>query len=817
VISDLTVFSDFEIFRQGPVRIQAEMNDDCSGVAGIYYQVVPENNQFNKPGIWTALDAEGLVLKADRKCRLFFKAVDAAGNITYFTGKNLILDAQAPVGAGGGDLTILPLNTNLSEHGFYYGDVSVSLHIEEPVVETVFSGLKQVTYRVLADGIVTQEGQLYPGSGEEKKEENRVVSWDGGVVISAQNNDSNHVVLEITAVDQAGNIRTTSTADGQIKIDVTEPVASARYDSNTPANTHNSVSYYTGSRTMTLSVTELNFLAEQSFIYVTNKDTGALSAYEWAAQGDGHAAIIPITEDGHYSVAVSITDAAGNKTEALIFDEGTDAGSFFVLDNTAPEMTVAYDNNLASNEIYFDAPRTATITVTERNFDPEAVDAEILVTDANGLAKTLVVSNWISNGNTHTAYVEMASDGVYSVNITCTDIPGNEAKPTSYVGIAAQNWILDQTIDAPQISGVEHNTPYAEEVVPVVDFTDVNFDFFGFKLYRTRLNEIGVDITSEVKDSVTVEDIDDGKRVTFDIFDKVRDNDGIYTLEVFQTDKAGNTATAQVTFSVNRFGSVYVYSEYLLSIMGGSFQKIDTDVVIVEINPTRVVAGSAVIQITRDGTPIADPIYSIEPVANGKETPGSSGWYEYQYTISADNFEKDGVYTIVVSTVDSAGNVPENTGEATAIRFSVDTTAPELLSVIGLENSIVKADSLEIDFTASDNVSLHKIQVYVDEQLIQEWNDLDGYSFTGSFIIPAGLERHVRIVIEDKAGNILDTDSEGFAPGYSWQDVTVSTNPLLRFYANKPLFYSSLAAVVLGVAAVCFFIISKKRKNKQDV
>lgn len=811
---DCVLATDFTVFRNETVTVQPTADGGDSGLAALYYQTGTTPDSYDPAGKWTPVSVDGIQLKPDQKYCLFFKAVDTAGNITYFSAKSILLDTKAPGGANGSNaITLQPTDKNRSAHGFYSGDVTVNVHIEEPVLDTVFSGLQSISYRVLADGRMTQQGTIRPSEESLVLQEGRTLSWTGSITISGILNNSNNVVLEVTAVDAAGNVRTTSTAYGEIRIDMTDPVIDAAYDHNEPAAHLNGSAYFTGSRKLTVTVTERNFVAAESRVYVTDQDTGKTVAYEWSSEGNNHTAVLDIQEDGHYTVHVSITDAAGNNSTTMVFAEGSVAANAFVIDNTSPIVTISYDNNDALG-YFFDAPRTARITVIDRNFDPANFTAAITCTAENGTVHAVPLSSWVSNGNSHTASVLFSGNGEYSVEVSCTDIPGNESGNVRYTGIAAQKFVIDLDISKPQFSSVLANDAYAGELIPVITFLDHNLADYTLTLYRTRLNEIHKDVTEEVLTGhVTEETVAGGMKVSLDIFPEEEAYDGIYTLEAAITDKAGNTESSSITFSVNRFGSTYVYDEDLLAVNGQILYKLDKDLIITEINPTRLEAGSLMIQITKDGTPIANPIYREIPAADGTEQPAESGWYEYQYVITKENFTQDGTYTVVISTKDSAGNVPENTSGSYAIRFSIDTTAPELSSVVGLEEAIVKADSLSVRFDAIDNIGLSRITVYVDGEEVSRWTELEGYSHSGTFTIAAGLDRHVRIVLEDKAGNILDTDAEGFAPGYAWQDVTVSTNGLLRFYANKPLFYGTLAALGLGIGWIFFLIWKRKKKE----
>lgn len=813
-ISDRTVATDFTIFRNQAVTIQPSAQGGDSGMAAIYYQVQTSGADFDVNGTWTQV-TDTLTFKPDQKVCLFFKAVDLAGNTTYFSAQSILLDAKAPVGGENSDkLLLTPTDLNLSKHGYYGGDVTVNVHIEEPAKDNVFSGLQSITYKVYANGKQTQSGKIGMAENSVETAEGRILSWDGQIVISSLLNNSNNVILEVTAVDMAGNVKTTRTAEGQIRIDRTTPTISGKYTGNNPVVVKDGVSYFTGKRTLTVQVEELNFIPGESSILVRDLDTGKAVSYAWTSQGNVHTAVAEITEDGNYVVSANIVDAAGNITNTILFDEGSAAPRAFVLDNTKPVVTVTY-NNQQSRDIYFNAPRTMTVTVEERNFNPDLVDIDILFTPAGNGTGAYEIGSWTSKGTTHTAHVTLARDGVYQISGSGMDILGNAAEEVIFRGEAAQNFVIDQTMAGPQFSGVEHNTAYAGEVIPVIEFLDVNPDTYEIRIQQTRLNQIGKDVTDQIMAGAEVKTVTGGTVVTLDVFPMEEAYDGIYTVTASMKDKVGNTSEKSITFSVNRFGSSYVYDEALLETNGKVLHRLEKDLVITEINPTRLEEGSLLIQITKDGTPVAQPIYTEAPAADGSEDPAASGWYEYRYVISRENFTQDGIYTVVVSTKDAAGNVPENTSEEYAIRFSIDTTAPELVSVSGLEEAIVKADSLKVSFEAIDNIGLSSILVYVGDDLAASWRDLDGYLLAESFQIPAGFERHVRIVATDLAGNVLDTDAEGFAPGYAWQDVTVSTNLWLRYYANKPLFYGSLIGAAGLAAAIWWLLVGKKKKKEE--
>lgn len=801
------------VFHNESVSIQVNANGGESGVAAIFYQVVAENTMYSQSGPWTQIPANGLHLEPNSKCRLFFKAVDGAGNITYFASKGIVMDNVAP------DTQVLTADTaNLSKDGFYYGDVTVHYAVEEPAIgkDSALAGLMAVTYRVLRDGVETQSGQLYPGSGTVTSTKDGLVNTcTSSFVIDAQKNNSNNIVVELNAIDMAGNKTTTYISQGNIKIDVDTPSMVSHYNRNDVKATVGTDMIFTGSRTLTVIATERNFNAGASFVQVTDTDTGRTENYKWTSDGDTHTAVIQIEQDGHYSVDATIVDSAGNKTSNMGFVDGTQAATAFVIDNTDPVISVSYDNNNVQNEKYFAASRTATIQVNERNFDPEKMNITMTFTSENGNTNPISVSQWQHDGSTHWATIHCRGSGIYSLSISGSDAVGNAAEHVSFTGQSPHDFVVDTHITAPKFEGIQEGAAYSGKVIPTVTLSDANLEDLNIKVLRTRRNEIRKDVTTQIlKDGYLKEIGNVAAFAIFDVFLEEEAYDGIYTIQASGRDKAGNTCTSEITFSINRFGSVYVYDETLIAVNGTSLQKLEQDLIVTEYNASGLVKGSARVYITVDGSPISDPIYTVIPSADGTEKPGDSGWYEYQYVISKENFTRDGQYEIVISTKDAAGNIPENTTEATAIRFSIDTTAPELPIIQGLEKSIYKADSIPVTVSAADNVLLDRVIVYIDGVEVACWDNIDSYIYENIFSVPSGLNQHIRIVVTDKAGNILDTDSDNFAPGYEFQDtITVSTNFFLRFYANKPLFYGSVAGA-FGILLL-LLIFKKRRKDKK--
>ena len=106
------------------------------------------------------------------------------------------------------------------------------------------------------------------------------------------------------------------------------------------------------------------------------------------------------------------------------------------------------------------------------------------------------------------------------------------------------------------------------KVLIVTDLEGVNgvLNFDDWCVPEGRRNEAGCRFLTEEVNAL----LERGEELVtcmFNIFRTQQDMDGIYTLKVFSKDKAGNVDNEEVVFTVNRFGSVYVYDQYLMELI----------------------------------------------------------------------------------------------------------------------------------------------------------------------------------------------------------------------------------------------------------
>lgn len=707
---------------------------------------------------------------------------------------------------------------------------------------------------------------------------NLIVNLKNTIKVS---NDSNNIQIKFTLTDRAGNV--TKDVVQTLSIDKTAPKIAVQMNENDDKEFNG---YFKGSREADIYVYERNFSQSDVVFDVkrtddNNKQTNVSPKPRFKYVGtqviDGRECFVykmttKFTADGDYNFKVSASDItshianaesvnyksdnknvkfSSNKTAEYTAQNDADRAIdiAFTVDNTNPVVSVSYDNNTAANDKYFNAYRTATITVVEHNFSTAAsriIYKRTSTKDGSNIAGP-TVSSWSRKGNTYTATIKYNADGDYTFDMQVIDKAGNKDKSVKFSGTAAKDFTVDTTIAKPSIKGVENGKSYKGSVLPSISFNDINIANSEIKLLRTRKNEINKDVTSNfIKISKNAK----GGSFTAneETFKKLQENDGIYTLSVNISDKAGNKSSQTVKFTVNRFGSVYALNKYLVNDLNNSYvQSIDNNLVITEYNPDKLVKGTLEVVVTRDGSPVefGDGQLTVNPVVNSTVQIGQSGWYQYNYTISKDLFTDDngkaidGIYKIYIASEDEVGNKSENINYKDAdVIFRLDTTAPSLKSVSGLEKSVVNATKLDVSYEIFDSIGIKSIDVYyVNENGIDSVDrirskdskeeNVAGYiedvtSYNGKFTIGECSKENVRFVITDLAGNVTDTgDSNNKAVNFDSSSlefnstITVSTNPFTRWYAHTVLFWCSIAAIAVAIGACGFAVATKLRKREE--
>lgn len=789
---EMEVTADYQTFSRQTVTVTVTGSDLTgyetagSGIKKIYYQLDSGQDSC----IYEADYSDGravMQIPSDFKGYIRLTAEDYVGNVSnsVVSAGGIIAESDAKH-AEETHIVLETAGTDTKDadgRPLFLQDTQVLVRITD-----TYSGIQSVSWRVSApyDTGNNRTGTINVNqSGADgnwtvtEMEQNLITQLEGSIPVT---NNSNAILVTVTMTDNAGNISFDSI---ELSIDKTAPEVTVSFSDNGGDSDYTDM--YDENRTATITVRERNFRSGDVQTVITNTDGAVPQISAWSEQRDTsnpdnsiHVATVTFTEDGDYTLAVKYADMAGNPGSSF-------AQQNFTIDKTDPEIEVSFSGSSGVNGNYYNSERTATIVIHEHNFDAGRVVITGTATDKDSTITFPGVDRWVTAGDTHTASISFGQDGEYSFQIVETDMAGNTAEYT------AESYIVDLTEPEIVFSGVEDLSANNGFVAPVITFSDTNFDSDTVSIELEGANHGTMELNGSYSESA------DGQTFTFANFEEVQDMDDIYTLTASETDRAGNTTTESILFSVNRFGSVYVFGDALKEIEGTYVQK-PVDIVLTETNVDRLTEDTIQIVVTKNGTPQTlerDADYQMQ------NTGGNGSWSQYQYIFDKDIFSGDGTYSITVYSEDAAGNINENIDEAKAaeINFGIDATAP-IIEPINIESEKnYNTNSYDAMVSVNDNLILTEVEITIDGSRAAYTNDGENYRFQ----IPESSQRqNVIILARDAAGNEMI---------YELADILVSTNVFVRWFNNRALFGGSIITGTVGIAGVGMFIGYRKRRT----
>lgn len=697
----------------------------------------------------------------------------------------------------------LPLYKWVADSEETVAGIPVKLYVKDS-----FSGINSITWKVTAPYNATDEdpkgeitvedylnspvevGYEIGGWTVEAVDKNLVTEMSKVIYVT---NNSNAISVELSFNDRALN--SSMATPLYFSIDNTNPKIEVAYDEKEVHDSTNT-DFFSTDRTATITITERNFRASDVEFAITNTDkvipnvdltddkTWTKTVDESNPDKTTYVAKIPYTADGDYTFDISYKDNAENPANTV-------AQHKFTIDKTVPTVAVSYDNMSAMNGNYYKAARTATITIKEHNFDASRVNVIGVATDNGAASRFPVTSAWRDNGNdTHTATIAYTADSKYTFDIEFHDMANN-----SIADYTPEEFYVDKTAPNLSITGVADQSANNGDVAPVITFTDTNFNKDAVTITLS-----GVNNGRDLKYAGSYNNIANGQTYTYANFEKVQSVDDIYTLTARLTDKAGNQTEKTITFSANRFGSVYSL-ENVEDIIGKYLQN-EQDIVFTETNVDSLDRKGIKIKLTKNGMPtdlVEGKDYTIE--ASG----GNGQWSVYKYTVKKALFADDGRYSISIYSKDAAGNVNENIDETKTaeISFGIDKTNPVIVP-INLKSDVQYAvDMKTVSVEIKDNLVLEDVKIYLNGKEIEY--TVEGETYT--FDIPKDSSKQdVKIVAIDAAGNEEPVEITDFL---------VNANIFVRWYNNTALFVGSIIGVVVIALGITGFIVFGKKKKEE--
>lgn len=743
---------DYGFYFRGGAIVDIYVSDGkiSSGVSKINYTFKNETGDVISGEAEVKAGVARVAMPDNFKGFISAFAIDSVGNRSSDSSPDGVITEDSNWHVNNSNITItLPDSDKKDIFGniLYAEDINITADISGKI-----SGLRTIEWgnddTVLGRINIGNKGNI---SGDtayiRSKDKNLVVDLSKTLSIS---DNRNGFKVWIRVEDRAGYV---SEASRVISIDKDVPVVSVSYDNNSASN------YYNSTRSATIRIRERNFNPNDVVISGIVGSVGS-----WSNIGED-TWICPVifSNDGEYEWSVAYTDLAGNKSNIYTSEK-------FIVDKTAPVIEVR-ESGSAENGNYYKDSRVFTVSVVDKNFDPNLVK----------LTGDDILGSWSNNGDTHTAYITFDKDGEYEFSLEASDMAGNASGKYS-----SGKFIIDRTIPDLSIVGVQDGVSYKNNVGFNINFSDNNLDSS-----RSYVRLVGRSC-GEVYLSGRI-DATSGKYV----FDGVPDGieyDDLYSLKIVIYDKAGNRVERGMDFSINRYGSRYAFlGKDLLNTVIANPEKIEVE----ETSVDRIDMDSVEVVIIKDGVPISvDKKY-----IHINEQGGVSGPWVYRYKIDKEAFSEDGKYQVQIYSKALDGT--SNSSLKEEYSFILDTTCPEVI-VSGIEdNGSYNEVSKKVTIDVRDLSGISNIQAYLNGKEVKLSNENGMYYLT---IGESNELQSLKIEVEDEAGNITTVEVKDF----------LITSNVIQSSVNNKWFKLGIGALAAILAAIIALIIKNRRDNKKD-
>ena len=602
----------------------------------------------------------------------------------------------------------------------------------------------------------------------------------------------------------------------------------------------NALRYYNQQVTVTISANDATTDIEH-FMYSYKKSAGvsalnaelideAIQKANIVKNGNRFTAsfLIPkaaLQNENQFDGTVDFTayDQSGNKTSLSDTQR-------IVVDNIAPNAAVTYNDPVQTVDgiSYYAGDINATVVIGEANFFAEDVQIAVTRDGAEAFAPNVT---WTDDSvDTHTGTFTLSENGDYVVTINYTDRSTNRMETYT-----SEQLTIDKDHPTIHVSDIKANSANKDETYGFTITFDDNADNMDESLFQANLSVITCDengnyMNKEIPLS-QVQTLEANK--TFAISVDNLEEDGIYTLSCRAEDRAGNEYNMfmlddgneyeSVQFSINRNGSTFRIDDNTKWLVDQYYAyNVMNDVVIEEINTDTVEDYT----LKLNGKKLTE---GTEFTTSNTQNQGE--WSVRTYKINKDVFDAEGEYSIVVESIDKTETTSYSDVKNLHISYVVDQTAP-VVTISGLENDgRYKTDVQQVVAIPTDDggklksfkavAAGKKVTDLTDSANVQVLVELSGNELTDylkensgqiTFEVPEGLEEQVQIICTDYAVHEDKETTNEYNEVF--RNVTVSPKEMVIFYANKHLFYGTIAVVAVIIAGgVTFIVCSRKKKQ----
>ncbi|EIC0214109.1 Ig-like domain repeat protein [Salmonella enterica] len=643
------------------------------------------NATLTSDGVWEYIWPTDLV---ENTYTLTVKATDVAGNTATET-LNFIIDTTLStptitLDSADDSGTANDNKTNVKTPGFIIGGID--------------SDVTQVVVQVMRDGH-SEEVELTQTNGQWRFVPGS--AWTDG-----------DYTLTVTVKDEAGNIRhsapLTVTIDTQIAIDHIELVN----DSGIPDDnlTNEARPHFQVTVPTDVNVVRLSIDGGKTWFNATQSATPGVWDYTWLAD----------VGEGKHTLTVEATDKAGNQTTQKLD---------FIIDTLLSEPTIVLDSTDDSGTKGDNLTNANKPTFLLGNIDADA--RYVTVEVQHGSTKEVLTATKGATGIWSVTPTGTWADGDYTLTVRVEDEAGN-VKYSAPLTVTVDTQITIDAIELVNDNGIPGDNltndvrPHFRVTVPG-DVNEVRLSIDGGNTWVRATQG-----TAGIWDYTWPKDV----------------TDGLHTLTVEATDKAGNKTTQTLDFTIDT--------------------RLSTPTITMDSRDDTGAIGDHITSVKRPGFTIGNidsdaqsVILRITQGGNSQEVTLTQVGGQWRFTPDAD--WADGSYTLTVEVTDNAGNVRQSTPLIVTVDTQTSITDITLVNDHGVpDDNLTNSTRPQFEITVPADVNSVQLSIDGGANWVSAAQGIEGvWGYTWPTDMGDG--KHIlTVMVTDRAGNTATQTLEFF-------------------------------------------------------
>lgn len=641
--------------------------------------------QSATPGVWDYIWPDDV---ADGGYTLTVEATDEAGNKATQT-LDFTIDTT---------LSVPTLSLDSADDSGIAGDNITSVKTPGFTLNNIDTDVSRVIVEVMHNGI-KQEVPLVQTGGQWRFAPTS--DWaDGGYI------------LTVKVEDRAGNVKQsaplTVTVDTHIAIDRIELVN----DSSIPDDnlTNEARPHFQVTVPADVNGVRLSIDGGKTWFDATQSATSGVWDYTWLTN----------VANGPHTLMVEATDKAGNKTTQQLD---------FIIDTLLSEPTIVLDNTDDSGTKGDNLTNVNKPTFLLGNIDADA--RYVTVEVQHGGTKEVLTATKGATGIWSVTPTGTWADGDYTLTVRVEDDAGN-VKYSAPLTVTVDTQITIDVIELVNDNGIPGDNltndvrPHFRVTVPG-DVNEVRLSIDGGNTWVRATQG-----TAGIWDYTWPKDV----------------TDGLHTLTVEATDKAGNKTTQTLDFTIDT--------------------RLSTPTIAMDSRDDTGAIGDHITSVKRPGFTIGNidadahsVILRITQGGNSQEVTLTQVGGQWRFTPDAD--WADGSYTLTVEVTDNAGNVRQSTPLVVTVDTQTSITDITLVNDHGVpDDNLTNSTRPQFEITVPADVNSVQLSIDGGANWVSATQGIEGvWGYTWPTDMGDG-KHTLTVMVTDRAGNTATQTLEFF-------------------------------------------------------